>query len=53
MKQHEDGEYLRREIESGETSRSIAKNLRVSWKLIEINLRKNGVPFTPYQPQSN
>ena len=52
MKQHEDGEYLRREIENGESSRSIAKKLRVSWKLVEINLRKNGVPFTPYQRQA-
>ena len=51
-KPHQDGEYLRREIENGETSRSIARNLGVSWKLVEIHLRKNGVPFTPYERQA-
>lgn len=50
MKKHQDGEYLRQQIENGETSRSIAKNLGVSWKLVEAQLRKNGVPFTPYEP---
>lgn len=49
MKQHEDGEYLRREIENGETSRSIAKKLRVSWKLVEINLRRFNIKHTPYK----
>jgi hypothetical protein len=53
MKKHEDGEYLRQEIENGETSRSIAKKLRVSWKLIEIHLKNNGVSFTPYKKQGN
>jgi hypothetical protein len=52
MKNHEDGEYLRREIENGESSRSIAKKLRISWKLVEAQLRKNGVPFKPYEPQA-
>ena len=51
MKKHQDGEYLRQEIENGESSRSIAKKLGVSWKLVEIHLRKNGVPFTPYQSE--
>lgn len=51
MKKHEDGEHLRQEIYNGETSRSIGKKLGVSWKLIEIHLKKNGVPFVPYQRQ--
>jgi FixJ family two-component response regulator len=52
MKQHQDGEYLRQEIANGETSRSIAKKLRVSWKLVEAHLKKNGVPFKPYERQA-
>lgn len=49
MKLDEDGEYLRQEIENGETSRSIAKKLRVSWKLVEINLRRFNIKHTPYK----
>jgi hypothetical protein len=49
MKEHNNPDYLRKEIENGENSRSISKKLGVSWKLVEINLKKYGVPFTPYK----
>lgn len=48
MKKHNDPEYLRQAIEGGKNSREIARELRVSWKLVEINLRRHGIKHTPY-----
>jgi hypothetical protein len=48
MKEHNNPDYLRQEVENGESSRSIAKNLGVSWKLVEIYLRKFNIKHTPY-----
>jgi hypothetical protein len=52
VKKHEDAEYLRQALAEGKNSRDISREVGVSWKLIEINLKKNGLPFTPYQRQA-
>ena len=40
MKDHQNKEYLQAKINEGYTSRDIGKELRVSYKLVEIYLRK-------------
>ena len=47
-KPHQDERFLRSEIEAGGNSRSISAKLGVSWKLVEIYLRKYGIAHTPY-----
>lgn len=49
MKLHQDETYLRQATEEGKNSREIARDLGVSWKLVEIYLRKHGIAHTPYQ----
>ena len=49
MKLHQDESYLRREIDGGKNSRDIAKELGVSWKLIEIYLRRFNIKHTSYK----
>jgi hypothetical protein len=44
-KLHDNKEYLAAEIAAGKTSRDIANTNRVSYKLVEINLTKYGIPF--------
>ena len=46
---HQDEEFLRKAIELGSSSKEIAKELRVSYKLVEIYLRKYDIPYTPYK----
>lgn len=48
MKLHQDETYLRQAVEGGKNSRDIASELRVSWKLVEINLRRFNIKHTPY-----
>lgn len=43
---HDNAEYLTKQITEGKTSRDIANENRVSYKLVEINLAKYGIPFT-------
>ena len=50
MKQHHHKEYLDTKIKEGYTSKDIAKENRVSYKLIELYLRKYGIAFTSQQP---
>jgi DNA-binding CsgD family transcriptional regulator len=40
MKKHQDQSYLQQKISEGYTSKSIGNELRVSYKLVEIYLRK-------------
>tara|TARA_B110000503_G_C6859239_1_gene294097 strand:- start:251 stop:412 length:162 start_codon:yes stop_codon:yes gene_type:complete len=42
---HTNEEFLRVEMERGRTSKDIGKRLRVSYKLVELYLRKYGIPF--------
>ena len=50
-KLHQDKEYLSDQISSGLSSKDIGKNLRVSYKLVEIYLAKFGIPFVSSKPQ--
>jgi hypothetical protein len=43
MKNHQNQEWLQQQIDLGKTSRDIAKENRLSYKLIEIYLRKYGI----------
>jgi len=42
---HDNKEYLAAEIAAGKTSRDIGNENRVSYKLVELNLTKYGIPF--------
>jgi DNA-binding CsgD family transcriptional regulator len=42
-KAHQDQSYLQTKINEGYTSKEIANQLRVSYKLVEIYLRKFGI----------
>jgi DNA-binding CsgD family transcriptional regulator len=47
---HTNEEFLRVEVERGRTSKDIAKRLKVSYRLIEIYLRKYGIPHVSQIP---
>lgn len=44
---HQQKEWLEAEIEAGKDSKQIADENRISYKLVEMYLRKHGIPFTP------
>lgn len=46
MKLHQNKDYLEEKIKEGYTSVEIAKAIGVSWKLVEIYLRKFDIPHT-------
>ena len=46
LKLHHNKEYLEEKIKEGYTSIEIAKAIGVSWKLVEIYLRKFDIPHT-------
>jgi len=48
MKKYHDQEWLTQQIESGKSSKDIGNGLNVSYKLIEIYLRKFGIDHRPY-----
>ena len=50
LKNHHDPRYLQKKIDQGYTSKDIAKELRVSYKLVELYLRKFGIEHTPHTP---
>ena len=52
-KLHQNEEFLRKAIEQGLTSRDIAKEFNVSYKLIEIYLRKYGIEHTSMAPAAS
>jgi hypothetical protein len=47
VKYHTDEIWLNEQIQSGETSRTLANKLHVSYKLIEIYLNKYGIKHSP------
>ena len=49
-KLHQNEEFLRKAIELGSTSKEIAKELHVSYKLVELYLRKYGIKHNSMQP---
>jgi DNA-binding NarL/FixJ family response regulator len=51
MKLHQDQNHLQTKIDEGYTSKEIANQLRVSYKLVEIYLRKYGIKHTPKNKQ--
>jgi DNA-binding CsgD family transcriptional regulator len=50
---HTNEEFLRVQIERGYTSKDIGKRLRVSYRLVEIYLRKFGIPHVSQIPTQN
>lgn len=48
LKAHQDQNYLQTKISEGYTSKEIANELRVSYKLVEIYLRKFGIKHISY-----
>ena len=52
-KLHQSEEFLRKAIEQGLTSRDISKEFNVSYKLIEIYLRKYGIEHTSMVPAAS
>lgn len=49
LRLHKDEEFLRSEMAKGRTSRDISKDLHVSYKLVELYLRKYKIPFDSQQ----
>jgi transposase len=52
LKLHHDKEYLQKKIDEGYTSKDISKELKVSYKVVELFLRKFGIPFVSQKPLS-
>jgi len=52
LKPHQDKEYLQKKIDEGYTSKDISKELKVSYKVVELFLRKHGIPFVSQKPHS-
>lgn len=48
-KVYENESWLREKLAQGENSRSLSKQLHVSYKLIEIYLEKYAIPYVPGQ----
>lgn len=51
LQNHHDPRYLQQKIDQGYSSKDIAKELRISYKLVEIYLAKFGIPFVSSKPQ--
>lgn len=49
-KLHQSEDFLRKAIEMGSTPRDISRELRVSYKLVELYLEKYQIPFTSQKP---
>ena len=52
MKLHQDQNHLQTKISEGYTSKQIANELRVSYKLVELYLKKFGIPFVSANPSN-
>ena len=50
---HTNEEFLRVQIERGYTSKDIAKSVHVSYRLVEVYLRKYGIPHVSQIPPQN
>jgi len=53
MKLHEDKEFLKECVNNGANSRDIARACKVSIHLVEIQLRRHGIKYTPWSKQKN
>lgn len=49
MKNHQDQTYLKEQIALGKTTKEIADENKVSFKLVELYLTKYNIPYTPKQ----
>ena len=49
-KLHQNEEFLREAIGRGSTPKEIAKELRVSYRLVELYLKKYEIPFVSQAP---
>lgn len=49
MKFHHNEEFLRKAVQMGSTPKEIAKELHVSYKLVEMYLRMYEIEFTSQQ----
>lgn len=52
QKLHQDQQYLQKKIEEGYSCKQIANELNISYKLVEIYLRKFEIPFSSQQIHS-
>lgn len=52
MKDYHNEEFLQEQINLGKTSQDISKDIGVSWRLVEIYLRKFDIPHTPKEKLS-
>jgi predicted transcriptional regulator len=50
LKNHHDPRYLQKKVDEGFTSKDIANELRVSYKLVEMYLAKFEIPFESQEP---
>lgn len=53
MKSHQEETWLRQQTESGKSSKDIANENNISYKLVELYLSKYNIPYTPKERQSN
>jgi DNA-binding NarL/FixJ family response regulator len=47
MRDHQNKEWLAEQIAAGKTTKQIANENNISYKLVEIYLKKYEIPFTP------
>lgn len=47
MKNHQSETYLKEQIALGKNSKDIATENNISYKLVELYLKKYEIPFTP------
>jgi FixJ family two-component response regulator len=52
VKLHQDKNWLESQISEGKTSKQIADENNISYKLVEIYLRQHGIPFTPKKSEN-
>jgi hypothetical protein len=48
QKSHHNKEWLQQQIDLGKTSKEIAKDNKISYKLVEIYLKKYEIPFVEW-----
>lgn len=52
QKKHHDPVWLKEQIEAERSTRDIANELRISYKLVEILLDKNGIAYRSGKPSA-
>jgi hypothetical protein len=48
QKSHQNKEWLQQQIDLGKTSKEIANDNKISYKLVELYLKKYGIPFVEW-----